>query len=166
MSLDEPLADDQHVDVLLNGRSSCDWLRVKWRNRSTLCFAVPGRLVRARPLRRAQYCLSILLLLFIPPCQLQLDNILKDCDKLDISIAINCSTFLGTRAIKCESSSPIHCGNLISSVNSAHYLCQSLGARSMQELDTTLARAFHDSLPDCGIFSYITGSADKSEYHL
>ena len=48
LCIDESLwVSDQLVDILLNGRSTLGSLQVKWTNRGTLCFTVPGTNARS-----------------------------------------------------------------------------------------------------------------------
>lgn len=79
---------------------------------------------------------------------------------LDISVAINCTTLLGTQTIKCEGK-PIDSGKLLSSGNSAHSLCQSFGVQSIDQLDVTLAGVFNESVLNAGRTSP-TGTVDTS----
>ncbi len=94
---------------------------------------------------------------------LQLDHFLHDCKYVDISVVINCTTFLGTRTIKCGRKAAIDCGNFISSGNSTRSLCQSKGAQSMEKPDAILAQVFNKSPLDLRLFSTFSDSTDKSE---
>lgn len=91
----------------------------------------------------------------------QLDRFLNDCKQVDISVVINCTTWLGTRTIKCDRKAPIDCGNFIPSENSVHSLCQSQGAQSVKKLNTNLPKVLNESLLNLQIFP--PDIDDKSE---